>query len=169
MQDHSMLVALFTIALLGFGFIAIVVVEVILLKRKGWVEKGQAVTYPIVVAIVNIPAAAVSYIVGGVLVMGLVFYAIPMISDGLGMGPDVGSGQVGLVVYLLLSVVVLYFIFLFAFLLVRAVISVVMVRTSSLTWKYWFAQAAVLAVLFAVVQAIGITFTLLGANASVVN
>lgn len=133
------------------GSVILTVGEISLLRKKGWIDERHSLSYPIVTNLVNIPVAAVSYVISI-----WVLFVVAM----LGVGavefnyrkdyPDLVDA-VGIVFYVF-AFVFPFIIYLIVFSIVRLLTTNIMAKSSNLTWKYILGQSGLLATLLIIIS-----------------
>jgi hypothetical protein len=148
MEDSNNLVLIGLLITLIVGYLTLTVAEILLLRKKGWIDGNLSLTYPLVTNGLNLPVALIAYMIAMFVIMIMAFFVLPSISFGV----EDTRLQTGLLIaYWLVSAVFIFLVFWGAFLLVRMLTTKLMVKSSMLTWKYKTVQAAIPAGLVAVI------------------
>lgn len=146
MSDSSDLIYWVLSALQWVGFLVILIAEILILSTSNWVTRSQAFLYPIVTFIVNIVAA---FIVSIVYIFVAYFLGISLGMALMGLDQQItgntDSVKIGLILSILIIAVLMYFVYLAVFFVVRFVTTKMIIRPQTLTWKYISLQAAILA------------------------
>ena len=133
------------------GFVVLTVAEILLLRKKGWLDEKLSWRYPIITTLVNIPVAAIAYLiiiwilfVVAFLVIGYIeFYYrkdYPNLVDAAG------------IIFYIFAFVFPSIGYLTTFSVVRLVTTNIMAKSSNLTWKYTVGQSAILTALLMIVS-----------------
>jgi hypothetical protein len=146
MENYNNLVLIGLLITLIVGYLTSTVAEILLLRKKGWVDGNLSLTYPLI-----------AYMIAMFVIMIMAFFVLPSISFGI----EDTRLQTGLLIaYWLVSAVFIFLVFWAAFLLVRMLTTKLMVKSSVLTWKYKTVQAAIPAGLVAVIYLLSNLITL---------
>lgn len=146
MNDTSGLILLLvTIGILVVGYIGLTVAEILRIKQTNWVDEKQSVSYPIVTNLINIPVAVLCYMITMTVIMFAAYFGLMAVLFNVGDNPTLVT--ITMIAYWLLSAVFMFIIYLAAFSLVRLIMTKVLVKFSTLTWKYIVGQSALLAAL----------------------
>ncbi len=150
MKNYNDMVIIGLLVILIVGYLATIFAEILLLRKKGWVDGNLSITYPLITNGLAIPIAAIAYFIAGVVMMFLAFFVLPFVLPFIGSGiKDNRLDTVILIVYWLFSAVIMFLFIYAAFLLVRMITTMLMVKSSTLTLKYQAALAAIPASLIA--------------------
>jgi hypothetical protein len=154
MMDYKDFVGLFLAAagaILVVGFAVLTIAEIFLLKKKGWIDEKLSLRYPIITNLVNIPVAAIAYVV----IVWILFVVAFMVMGAIEFNyrkdyPDLVDAA-GIVFYVF-AFILTFLGYSLAFSLVRLLTTNIMARSSGLTWKYTVGQSALLAILMMIVS-----------------
>lgn len=120
------------------------------MRKKAWLDERLSLLYPIITNVGNLPVAAIAYVISI-----RVLFAVAM----LGVGavefyyrkdyPTLVDAVV--IVFYIFAFVFPFFVYLIAFSIVRWLTTIIMVKSSNLTWKYTIGQSTLLAVLLMII------------------
>lgn len=135
------------------GFVVLTVSEIFLLKKKGWLDDKISLRYPIITNLVNIPAAAMAYVISIWVLFVAAMLGVGVVEFNYRKDYPSLVDAVGIVFYIF-AFVFPFTVYLIAFFIVRLLMTNVMAKSSNLTWKYSLGQSAILTVLLIIISSL---------------
>jgi hypothetical protein len=131
------------------GFLLLFIGEIRLLRKKKWVDEKQTVKYPLITFLINIPVVIIS--------MFDVLDIRDLLKDTAAdrFLDSSLSAPASMIAYSCLVGLVLFFLLLVIFFLIRLATTPFMSESGKLTWTYIIAQAALLAAVLSIVHPLG--------------
>lgn len=148
-NDATLIWAGFAFVLIA-GLVVLTIGEILLLRKKGWIDGRFSFFYPIITNLVNIPVAAIGFAVIIYILFSVAFIGVGAVGFYYGKDHPVLVDAVWIIYYVLAFGFYLLA-FLAAFSIVRLLTTTIMAKSSNLTWKYVLAQSTILAVLMTIV------------------
>jgi hypothetical protein len=138
---------LFLVVIPLIGVFVITIGEIFLLKKQGWVDEKQSIIYPVVTNIINL-------VIGAGLIMFNVFISIFSNYTFLNLLMSItNTDEMTPTLFIIsfgLTAILLFILDLVILVSVRLLITRLLVKSSTLTWKYIIVFASLPAFLFAV-------------------
>jgi hypothetical protein len=133
------------------GFVGFTIGEILLLRKKVWIDEKLVWKYSVITNAASLFAAAFSFVFSLwilfiVAMVGVGYVEFTYRKDHPNLVDAVA------VVFYVFAVVFPFFVYLIAFFLVRLLTTNIMVKSSDLTWKYLLGQSASLAALLLIVS-----------------
>ena len=132
MRDYVPVIWLGLAVVLIVGFAVLTVGEVLLLRKKGWIDEKRSLKYPIITNLVNFPTAAISYVICTMVLFAVAFIGVQYFE--FNYRKDYSSFvDAVVIVFYIFAFVFPFFIYWIAFSLVRLLTTAILAKSPNLT------------------------------------